>query len=149
VRVELTRDRLRRLRRLLVRRRASPRDHLEARHGGELASHGIRDAVGEVVVLGSPQVLERQHGHALDAASLATAPVRTLHEKHAHRGENDDGGNRDENLALAGRRRRALCSAFDGWRGRFFQGKPDVPCRLEAPPSVLFQAVPDDVVEGG
>jgi hypothetical protein len=66
VRGELLRDLLRRLGRLLVGSGAAARDHLEAGKRRELAADRIRDAVGEVVVLGSAQVLEREDGDSAD-----------------------------------------------------------------------------------
>ena len=67
-RVELLRDLLRRLGRLAVRSRARPRDDLQARQRGQLAADLVRDAVGEVVLVGWSLVLERQDGDPLDGA---------------------------------------------------------------------------------
>jgi serine/threonine protein kinase len=55
--VQLLGDLLRRLGRLLVGCRAASGDHLHAGQRGQFAPNLIRDAVGEVVVLGSPKVL--------------------------------------------------------------------------------------------
>src|SRR5262249_24280721 len=64
--VELLRDLPRRLLSLLVRHRARTGNDLEARQRRELAAERVGDAVGEVVVLGRAEVVEREDRDAAD-----------------------------------------------------------------------------------
>jgi hypothetical protein len=90
-------DLFRSLRRLPVRGRAGPGNHLEVRQHRELAAHLVRHSVGEVVVFGSSQVLEREDGHA----SRTCRPSRTLSRRakriDARRGQEDGDAKEDRN----------------------------------------------------
>ena len=153
---QLPGDLLRRLGRLLVWRRAAARDHLDPGKRGQLAPDLVRDAVGEVVVLGRAQVLEGQHGDALDAArARRPGPCAA-----ASRGDSPAAASRTTTAA-----------AISAFRRHFFSGATTMACTplvtvvvgLDASESanatsfadwkrllrVLLQTVPDDVVQRG
>src|SRR5204863_6516037 len=70
--LELAPDLVQRLLRATVLRAAGARGHPESANGREAASHLVRHAVGEVLVIRAPRVLEREHG------DLAFAAVRGM-----------------------------------------------------------------------
>ena len=105
VHVQLPGDLSRRLRRLLVRRRAGPGDHLHARQRCQLAADFVRDPVGEVLVFGRAEVLERQDRDAFRARGSRREYARPSHKEDPTGGDGHENGRRRDEEACSSRPR--------------------------------------------
>jgi hypothetical protein len=122
VRLELFGDLPPRLVRFPVRNGAAARNYLQTGDRGQFAAHLVRDAVHEVFVFGSSEVLEGKHRKALDAWRRPGTAQASCDEGRCRHQNDQDGGNDQKVPAPARRCRGHVLSSFSARKTSYRTG---------------------------